>query len=291
MGFTEKYATEEACREKLLVLRWPEGFVCPRCGCREYYRVTRRELFHCKDCWYQVSLTAGTILEKTHLPLKKWFWAIYLIAEDKRGISAKALQRHLHVTYKTAWYLLQRIRQAMQDREEKRVLQGIIELDEAYFGGEKKEGKGGRRGRGTTKEKVLVAISKTKDGKPSCLKMRVVPNLKGKTVSNFVRESIEPGALVQTDWLTVYRKPLKEEYIHEYELFDPDKDMLTWLHTILSNAKAFVQGTFHGLDGKHLQRYLSEFCYRFNHRHTHKGVFDHVLSSVESISKRITNVS
>lgn len=216
-------------------------------------------------------------MHKTRLPIRTWFWAIYLVAQDKRGISAMTLCKQLKVTYKTAWYLLHRIREAMAKRDERYLLAGIVEFDDSYFGGPKG---GGKRGRGTKKSKVLVALSKTDEGKPQHLKMQVVPNLKGKTIGKFAVESILQGTTIQSDAAPNYRAALSEKWLHQYALANADSQTLVWLHTIISNIKAFIQGTAHGLDGKYLQRYLDEACYRFNRRFHERDLFDHLLCAV-----------
>jgi len=156
-------------------------------------------------------------------------------------------------------------------------LSGIIEFDDAYFGGPKS---GGKRGRGTTKTKALLAVSKDELGNPKFLKLLVVPNLKGKTIGKFADENFVEGARVETDALRSYRKPLAEKWLHDFEVFDADKEMLVWLHTITSNVKSLIGGTFHGLGGKYLQRYFDEAAYRFNRRWMQVSIFDHLLSSV-----------
>jgi len=276
MDFCNRFATEEACREYLFELRWPEGFMCPKCGGKEYYDIRARKKYQCKSCRHQTTPTVGTVMDKTHLPIKTWFWAIYLVSSDKRGFSATLLSKKLKLPYKTAWFLLHRIRAAMKQRDEKYLLAGIVEYDDTYFG---KPGKGGKRGRGTSKSKVVVAVSKSKDGKPKFVKMQVVPNLKGKTIGAFAKQAISEGATIQTDAYSSYRKPLQEKYLYEYEVFDADSEMLHWLHILIGNAKAFVQGTFHGLGRKHLQRYLDEFCYRFNRRAFGDEVFARLLNA------------
>lgn len=283
MGFVEfsqKYSTEEACRERLFEVRRSQGFVCPKCGGEEFYNLRTRGTFQCRKCRYQKSLTVGTLMEGTHIKLQKWFWAIYLVATDKRGISAKALQGQLHVTYKTAWFLLHRIREAMGKREGKYTLCGIIEFDDAYFGGTHP---GGKRGRGTDKSKVLTAVSKDNAGRPKFLKLLVVSDLKGKTIKKFAQENFDVGAKVKTDACRSYRKALEEKFLHDWQVFDADAEMLEWVHIAISNAKAFIQGTFHGIGSKHLQRYLNEFDYRFNRRNMQHDIFDHLLAATVNV--------
>ena len=283
-GFSEIFPTEESCRNKLFQMRWPEGFICPKCGSKEYGFHSGKNLYQCKSkyCRYQASVTAGTIMDHTRLPIRVWFMAMFLLATDKRGSSATYLSTVLKIRYKSAWLLLQKLRIAMGKRDAKYLLEGIVDFDDTYFGGTKK---GGKRGRGTTKSKVLVALSKDAKGKPKHLKMRVVPNLKGKTVGAFAKEAIAKNSSVKTDAYRSYRKALAEKYNHEWQVFDADSKMLAWLHTIVSNAKSFVQGTFHGLDAIHLQRYLDEFCWRFNRRYRDDVIFFDLLRAVVSSPK------
>lgn len=271
------FDTEDACREYLIKLRWPDGFICPVCGCKEYYRITTRNKFACKSCRYQASVTAGTVMDRSHLSLRTWIWSIYLVSRDKRGYSAMQLSRLLNLPYNTAWFLLHRIRNAMAERDNRYMLKGIVELDDTYFGRPKK---GSKRGRGTTKTKVVVAVSKDEEGKPKYVKMQVVPDLKGKTIGKFAKGCIQEGSTVQSDAYRSYRKPIAEKYLHEYQVFDADSDMLKWLHIIIGNAKAYVTGTFHGLGEKHLQSYLDEFCYRFNRRYMGSDIFSRLLIAV-----------
>ncbi len=277
--FQERFSTEDKCREYLFKLRWKNGFTCPKCGCTEYYNISTRNKYQCKRCRYQASVTAGTVMDRSHLSLKVWLWTIYMVACDKRGYSATQLSNEFNLPYNTAWFVLHRIRHAMAQRDNNYMLVGFVEMDDTYFGKTKKNGK---RGRGTSKTKVIVALSKDDDGKPKFAKMQVIPNLKGKTIAGFVKDSITEGSVVQSDAYHSYRKPLAEKYLHEYEVFDSDSDMLRWLHIIIGNAKAFVIGTYHGLDEKHLQRYLDEFCYRFNRRHFRGEIFSRLLCAVAS---------
>ena len=130
--FRTRFSTEDICRAELFRLRFPNGFVCPKCGCTEYYPVRGRNTFQCRACRRQTSVTAGTVMHRTHLPLTAWFWAIYLCATDKRGISAVQLSRTLNICYESAWYLLHRIRCAMAQRDENYALSGIVEMDDGY---------------------------------------------------------------------------------------------------------------------------------------------------------------
>lgn len=277
MEFKNKFNSEDVCREHLFKMRWPDGFRCPKCGNENYYVISTRNRYECTSCHYQASVTVGTVMEKTHIKLEKWFWAIYFIGRDKRGCSAMMLSKELEISYKAAWFMLHRIRKAMIDRDSKYLLAGVVELDDAYFGAPEEEGK---RGRGTSKAKVIVGLSLNEEGHPQFLKMEVVNDLKKQTIAEFAHSNIESGSTISSDTYRSYRNLQKEGYKLEFKVFNPkeDSEHLKWLHTIVSNAKAFVVGTFHGLDEKHLQRYLDEFCYRFNRRFFVSELFNRIVN-------------
>jgi transposase-like protein len=276
--FHEQLGTEESCRDFLYNKRWPNGFICPKCGHKEHFNIKSRNKFQCKACSHQTTVTAGTIMEKTRTPLSKWFAAIYLVAEDKRGLSAMALQRRIGVAYFTAWTMLQKIRFAMSDRDGTYMLGGIVEMDEGFFGG---TAEGSKRGRGTKKTAVLVSVSLTDTGKPKFARMQTVDAVNGENVKAFVKGRVNQGTEIRTDGLAVYNCLAKEGYTHTPLIFDEKNhpEHLHWTHIVISNAKAFVQGTFHGLDCKHLQSYLDEFCYRLNRRYLANDIFSHLANA------------
>ena len=150
--FLNRFPTEESCEEYLFQQKWPDGFICPKCGCREFYHIKGRKLYQCKHCRHQSSVTANTVMHRTHKPLTTWFQAIYFVASDKRGISACTLAGKLDISYETAWYMLVRIRKAMDHRESQYMLAGIVELDDSYFGAKIK----GKRGRAAGNQSVIV---------------------------------------------------------------------------------------------------------------------------------------
>ena len=274
--FLKRFPNEKACAEYLYSIKWPDGFVCPVCGHRHGYTLNRPGRYQCAKCRHQTSLTANTVMHRTHLPLTKWFWAIYLVACDKRGISALTLAGRISVSYETAWYLLKRIRMAMEARDAHYTLAGIIEFDDSYFGAKIK----GKEGRGAGNQGVFVAVGKDKDGRPQYLKMLTTPNIQIPSVRKFVNENLDEGSTVETDGFRSYRKPLADNYTHLAEDFSPDSEHLKWLHRIIGNAKAFINGTYHGTSTKHLQMYLSEYCYRFNRRSYGGAIFDRLLIAI-----------
>ena len=274
--FRQRFQTEEACEAYLFEKRWPDGFVCPKYGGKGYYRLHGRREYVCKQCHRQSSSTAGTVLHRTHLPLTVWFWAIYLIAQDKRGISASQLSRELEIAYSSAWCLLQRLRKAMGGRDKDYVLSGIIELDDTYFGAPKSNGK---RGRGTDKTSALAAVSLTDEGHPRFLKIQI-SLLDAESVRIVARQVIRPGSKIHSDALGSFRIALQETYDHHYQIFDRDSGALRWIHILISNAKSFLLETYHGIGKKHLQRYFDEFAFRFNRRFWPHQLFPRLVSAV-----------
>ena len=283
LEYMDSFGTEEQCREYLFKNRWPKGYQCPKCGHGDYFDIKSRNLYQCKSCTHQASVTAGTIMDKTRTPLKKWFLAFYYMSEDKRGISALALKRKISVSYQTAWSMCQKIRHAMGKQDEKYKLSGIVEIDEAFFGSPTE---GGKRGRGTDKTAVFVSVSLTEDGKPEYAKMKVVEtdegeSVNGKTALAFANESIAKGSEIRTDGFNIYNVLAEHGYSLTKKVYDPKNqpEHLHWTHIIISNVKSLIEGTFHGLDAIHLQRYLDEFCYRFNRRWFSSGVFARLVKA------------
>lgn len=279
--FQEKFHSDDACREHLFQIRWPNGFCCPKCEHDAFYFLESRKLYQCTRCKHQTSVTAGTIMHKSHTPLLTWFWAIFLVAHDKRGVSAVFLSRELEISYPTAWLMLHKIRKAMGDRDAHYQLAGLVELDDAFFGAPTE---GGKRGRGTEQTPVLAAVSLDRKGAPQYVKMKVIPNVKGKTLVDFARHHIKPGATISSDAYSSYRKLAEEGYDHQPLEFNvkENPDHLKWLHTMISNAKAFIGGTYHGLASKHLQSYLNEFCFRTNRRRFEGQLFNRLLTACVS---------
>ena len=186
--FIKRFSDEKACVEYLYSVKWPQGFECPVCGCRHGYTLKNRRQYQCARCRHQASLTANTVMHRSHLPLTKWFWAIYLVACDKRGISALALAGKIEVCYETAWNLLRRIRAAMEMRDEHYVLQGIVEFDDSYFGAGKKGNIPGKGGRARGNQAVFVAVSKDEKGNPAYLRMQLTPNVQSTSIEAWCRQ-------------------------------------------------------------------------------------------------------
>lgn len=265
--FHDKFGTDEACREYMYAKRWPYGFVCPKCGVIDKpYNIVSRNLYQCKHCNHQTSVTAGTIMDKSQTPLHKWFLAIYLMSADKRGCSALRLKRELRVAYDTAWTMTHKIRNAMKERDGDYQLCGFIELDEGFFGSPSKGE--GKRGRGTDKAPVVVGLSLDEKGKPKFIKAQVLEAVDGYSVVRFAKDTVAEGSTISSDGLAAYNKLSENGFEHQPMKFDlvENPEHLRWLHVVISNIKAFLTGTYHGVPKKHLQAFMDEFCYRFNRR-------------------------
>lgn len=279
--FFSAFPTQEACEYHLIRVRWPRGVACGRCEKEDIYsRISTRRVYQCRSCGYFNYPTAGTIFHKTHTSLQRWFLAIFLVASDKRGISALHLSKQIGVAYNTAWAILQRLRYAMSKRDAQYKLSGSVELDEMYIGAST-EGK--KRGRGTEKTPVIVAVSSVygKKGKKymGFAKMQAVKRIDAETIVKFAKDTIEPGSHVKSDGLSVYLSLEKHGFVHEPHTAKKCKThvVLPHVHIYISNLRSFVMGTYHGLDEIHLQQYLDEFCYRFNRRRHYHELFDRLL--------------
>jgi transposase-like protein len=276
MEFTERFGNEESCREYLYKTKWSEGFICPKCKVKdEPFQIVSRNLYQCKHCTHQTSVTAGTIMDKTQTPLKKWFLAIYLISTDKRGCSALRLKRELGIAYDTAWTMTHKIRNAMNQRDGKYVLQGIVEVDDAFFGS---PSEGGKRGRGTDKTPVVIGLSLDEKGCPKYIRAKIVDSVDGDNLLKFAKENIRKGSKIRSDGFSSYNK-LSDEYLLDSQNFDykDNPEHLKWLHVVVSNIKTFFLGTYHGIGRVHMQSFLDEFCFRFNRRNWQNQLFSRSL--------------
>ena len=283
LEFQKRFADDDSCRDHLFRIRWPEGLTCPKCGGKEFYKITKRNIYECK-CGHQVSLTAGTIMHGSHTPLKKWFWAIYLAAHDKRGVSSLRLKKELQIAYQTAWLMLHKIRHAMSGRDSGYLLAGIVEMDEMYVGGPKE---GGKRGRGTEKTPVELAVSLDEHGYPQFVKMEILDDVTGQSIQDFAKRNIKEGTLIKSDNYRSYSKAFEgQPYVHKPDPFEVNEnpEHLKWLHRIVGNAKTFMLGTYHGLGEKHLQAYLDEFCFRINRRQFGGQLFNRLLNACMTTS-------
>lgn len=269
--FLKGYGTEVQCEQALEVLRWPEGFHCPRCAGTGHYVVRDgvRKVFQCVTCRHQASLIAGTIFQGTKLPLTIWFLAIYLISQAKTGLSALALKRQLGVSYPTAWLIHHKLMQAMGDRESRYVLTGNIQVDDAYLGGERS---GGKVGRGSeNKVPFIAAISLTEAGRPLRVRLTQVPGFTLKAVAIWAKTNLASNSAVFSDGLACFGAVTEAGCRHYPTVMagrkPKDVPKFKWINTMLGNLKTSLSGCYHAFDfHKYAARYLAAFCYRFNRR-------------------------
>ncbi len=268
--FQATYGSEAQCAAHLFAWRWPQGFVCPACGHADgYTEVKTRGLLQCKHCRHQTSLTAETIFAYTKLPLTIWFLALYLLTQQKNGISALELKRQLGVSYPTAWSIKQKLMQVMLERDAGYQLSGVIEIDDVYWGGEIH---GATAGRGSpNKTPFIAALSKTDDGKPVALRMSVVAGFRKSELAAWTEKFLDPNCIVVSDGLACFRGIADAGVEHQPVVTgggaaSVELEDFRWLNTIIGNVKNALHGTYHKASPEHLPRYLAEFCYRFNRR-------------------------
>jgi transposase-like protein len=262
-----RFGNEQACRDYLFALRWPQGFVCPRCHITGMAWPMARGLWLCAACRHQASVTAGTVFQDTRLPLRLWFRAMWYVTSQKNGVSALGVRRVLGLgSYQTAWAWLHKLRRAMV-RPGREKLKGVVEVDETYFGGLEE----GSRGRGTG-NKALVAVAAEADGsRIGRIRLRRVPDASRASLEGFIEQAIEPGSTVQTDGWRGYAGLEGRDYRHEVRVVGRGRgqasQLLPRVHRVASLLKRWLLGTHQGAVGHaHLDYYLDEFVFRFNRR-------------------------
>jgi len=271
LTFLERYGTEEQCWEALRRARWPQGFVCPRCthtGASTFVRGAQR-LWQCQHCRAQISLTAGTPLASTKVPLRVWWLAIYLVSQAKNGIAALELSRQLGVCYRTAWRLKHKLMAAMADQEARRRLAGLIQVDDAFLGGERAGGPG--QPQWSNKVPFVAAVA-THDGRPRRVRFDVVPSFCRRALQAWAEQAIRPDSVVVSDGLTAFTGIAWAGVPHEPIVTGSGRrgaqhPRFQWVNTLLSNLKTSLAGTHHAIKfAKYANRYLRSHAYRFNRR-------------------------
>ena len=263
VSLIDKYDTDQKCRDVLESLRWPAGIACLRCGDMDVHDLGKYNLWGCRVCRYQFSVTAGTIMHRSHLPLRKWFLAIYFMCESKKGMSANQLKRTLGVSYKTAWFLCHRIREAMgNDPFIGPTLFGIVEVDETMVGGKS----GGENWRDN---KHWVAGAIERGGR---VRLERIPDVRKNTLHDFVQRTVTDEAkAIYTDDLKSYIGIGDSDTRHETVNHSAEEWVIGGVHTnsiegVWSLFTRSIVGTFHKMSLKHVDRYLEELEWRFNNR-------------------------
>lgn len=263
------FSDPDTCLNYLIPIRWPNGITCPHCGGKEHAFIASRRIWRCKACKKQFSIKIGTVMEDSPLGLDKWLTAIWLIANAKNGISSWEAHRALGITQKSAWFLLHRIRLAMQSGTMGK-LSGEVEVDETYIGGKARNMHADKRaakihGRGMCGKTIVIGVLE----RGTEVRTKVIPNTKRGTVQAEVREHVEPGSLVCTDALKSY-EGLDADFVHE--AIDHATEYVrgnvhtNGLENYWSLLKRCIKGTYVSVEPFHLFRYLDEEAFRYNER-------------------------
>lgn len=273
--FQEKFPSELSVIQHYINIRYNRIITCNHCGCNKVHpRINRPRIYQCSGCGQDFSIFKGTIFEKSTTNLVDWFYAIHLFLNAKKGISGLQLQRELGVTYKTAWRMLKQIRLAMGNIQSQQLFEGIVEMDEAYVGGNPK--KNGivtsKRGRGTFKIPVIGVRDRTT--KQVFAKV-AEPNVNGQTLTgaqlaNVLTQVAQPGTTVMTDEFRSYRILSKLGYVHftinHQKEFVKGNVHTNGIESFWATLKRGVYGIYHQISFKYLQSYIDEFCFRYNNR-------------------------
>lgn len=300
LGFVKRFGTETSCIEHLAGLRWPNGYLCARCGGPDAWRLKERaRIFECRACGHQESVTAGTIFHRTQTDLPKWFLAAYLMGKDKRGVSAKFLQRELGVAYQTAWTIAHKLRHGLSE-DPARPIGGYLEADETFVGGHGDPTSPGRSLKNPDKSLVVAVVEKVpaprnKTGDfghavkrqqgffAGSLRIAVLPAATGQELGAFLRNNVVANSHLLTDGFKGYqgRSAALADHLKHTPIVQGDganaAEFFPIIHTVFSNMKAWLVGTHHGVSAKHLPRYLREWSYRFNRRNVIGGMDDFLL--------------
>jgi transposase-like protein len=276
----ERWPTQNDCIAYLEQVRWNNKPRCPYCKSINHTALPKEHRYHCNNCKTSFSVTVKTIFHKTHMPLQKWFLAVTLILNAKKGVSARQLARHIHVNRNTAWRISMQIRDAMYEPEQRGILQGLVEMDETYIGGKPRKsqkdrmnGKNFKRGHGTDKTPVVGMVERCGQ-----VRAKVVDKHKitYKKLSQLVRDNVDLEKSVLITDEAKYYKGMKNIIPHK-TINHSINYANGWIHTnsiesFWALLKRGIVGQFHKVSVKHLPQYLNEFCYRQNHRE-HSDVF------------------
>jgi transposase-like protein len=295
------FSTGDNALNFMVSLRWPAGVVCPRCGSKEVRFLKSRKIWECSECesLRQFSVKVGTVMEDSPISLDKWLRAFWLIANAKNGISSYELARSLGLTQKTAWFLLHRIRLAMQN-ESTEQFSGRVEADETFIGGRARNMHADKKaklqkGRGSVgKVAVMGLLERNAPDKASRIKVRVVRNVRRNRLQNEIKKEVVKGSEIYTDALASY-SGLEKEYIHQVidhaECYAKGHVHTNGLGNFWSLLKRGIKGTYVSVEPFHLFRYLDEQAFRFNERKDNDaGRFVKAVSKVVGRSLRYTKL-
>lgn len=290
--FGKRFCDEESCERYLHDLREKEGVVCSKCGSKDHYWDIHNKRWRCKKCGHETTLTAGTVMHGSKLPLMYWFTAIHLLTSTRKTFSASEMQRQLgHKRYQPIWEMMHKLRSVMGLRDGKYKLTDSIELDEGYFSSDNgvDEDDELKRGVGSQKKSKVLVMAESEECVPGKkgqkgrkvghIKMQVIENLSAATINSKVKEGVDGEASVIADNAGGHRK--LGDVVNEADVRTvPGKDapkVLPWVHVAIANAKKLIDDMYHGVKGKFLQQYLDEFCYKFNRKYFGDRLFDRLM--------------
>jgi len=306
--FFKKFPDEASCKAHFKAERDKQGVVCKRCGGITHYWISTREQYQCKSCKFRTTLRSGTLLHNTQLPYYYWYFSIMILTSTKKSFSALEVQRQLgHLYYEPIWYMLHKIRYAMGKRDDHYKLHDQIELDEGFFeivpnkedreriAKEVADNNGKlKRGKGSQKQISVLVMVESKPVAPSIkykhktskkvgfIKMKIIENLKKETTNEQVKDNIDLKATATTDGANNYND--LKDHLQDHQavvIHDKNKtsEILPWVHIAISNAKRLLLDVHHSTGIDYLQRYLDEYCYKFNRRYF-KSIFDRAIVAV-----------
>jgi transposase-like protein len=259
-SFVARFDTEDACADYLFQVKWPNGFICPRCDHRQFYKTTTRRLplYECAHCHHQASLTVGTVMEGSRTSLVKWFIAFFLVSQP-HSINATQLMKQIHVTYKTAWSMLHKIRHALCEEDTSVLLSGFVQVHDACSGKELYS----VYERQPKERLFLVGAAMNEENVPLYIKIKLLPSqyVMERTVLRsgkdaFIRDHVQPGAVARVSFVT--------------GIFKSRKPLIPFFN----QAKRWIRETFRGLGRRHLQAYFDEFSFRINGIRNKSPIFE-----------------
>lgn len=280
IDFQRRFPTEDACWEYLVKMRWPGGFACPKCESKKSSFNKTRKVYECYFCGKQTSVCAGTAFHKSRIPLLKWYWAIFLMATSKKGVSMLYLQRQLGMkSYRSVWLMGQKIREAMVQRDDLYQMKDTVEADEIHIGG--KQSLSNRREFGPSKTPFLIAVQEWKSGNPRFVSFQELESIYEEHVLPAIEKKIAAGSTIKADGAGAYTKAASAGYTVEQVVAMKNPELahehLKWVNMLTSNLKRFLLSTYHGVYPKYRKAYLAEFAYRFNRRYWPYESFDRLL--------------
>ena len=296
LNFINEYPDENSCRDHFRQQREAEGIKCKKCGSTNHYWLQPKWQWQCRKCNFRTTLRSGTIMKNAKLPIRTWYLTMAFMSFTKKGMSACELQRQIgHKRYESIWHMMHKIREAMGKRDNLYTLEGMIEMDEAYFETATAASKKLKRGKGSQKQQNVAVFAESvplediQTGRTSrhCryFKMKVLQNHKSEGITDVVSRNIEQCSIMFTDKSTSYIDiaDYVDVHITEKSTKQTTKTTLQWVHIAISNAKRTLLGIYHKIKGVYLQRYLDEFCYKLNRRYFNNNRFERLTIAVAKI--------